>query len=416
MRRAGSLGVTNAVLTLNAGSSSLKFSLFEVIGEDLRLASRGQVEEIGVAPHMIAKDAGGGVLAEHRWPDGAALGHEAFLTTLFAFVDDHLKGDRLSAIGHRVVHGGAAFSQPIVVDDEILARLEALCPLAPLHQPHNLAAIRAARAVRPGLPQVACFDTAFHQGHAPVVTRFALPREWHDRGVRRYGFHGLSYEFVSGQLQKLDPDLATGRVIVAHLGNGASLCAIQDGRSVDTTMGFTALDGLMMGTRCGALDPGVVLYLQQQAGMSPEAVQRLFYEQSGLLGVSGLSSDMRVLLASPDAAAKEAVALFVFRIVREAGALMASMGGLDGVVFTAGIGENAPEIRNAVAERLAWTGLALDAQANAQGYGLISGANSHLKAWVIPTNEEAMIARHTTDLIAPESSRDRWPPQDHATS
>lgn len=398
--------MTGAVLTLNAGSSSLKFALFKVAG-GLQAVCQGQVEGIGSAPHLIAKGVHGAVLADHCWADGAGLAHETFLASLFEFVDDHLGGDQLMAIGHRVVHGGAAFSQPALINDDVLALLETLCPLAPLHQPHNLAAIRASQTVRPGLPQVACFDTAFHHGHADVVTRFALPRAWHDKGVRRYGFHGLSYEFVAGELRRRDPDLAAGRVIVAHLGNGASLCAIKDGRSVDTTMGFTALDGLMMGTRCGALDPGVLLYLEQEAGMTPDALQTLLYERSGLLGVSGLSSDMRVLLASPDPAAKDAIDLFTFRIAREMGALTASMGGLDGVVFTAGIGENAPDIRAAVAERLAWAGLMLDAEANARGEGPIGARTSRLKAWVIPTNEEAMIARYTADFVASESRP--WP-------
>jgi acetate kinase len=390
--------MTDAVLTLNAGSSSLKFALFEV-GEVLQLVCQGQVEAIGSAPHLIAKDPSGGMLIEHRWPGGAGLTHETFLASLFSFVDDHLGADRLTAIGHRVVHGGATFSQPMLVDLDVLTALDKLCPLAPLHQPHNLAAIRAAQVVRPGLPQVACFDTAFHHGHADVVTRFALPRAWHDQGVRRYGFHGLSYEFVSDRLAELDPSLAAGKAVVAHLGNGASLCALDAGRSTDTTMGFTALDGLMMGTRCGAIDPGVILYLQQQAGLTASAVQTMLYEQSGLLGVSGLSSDMRALLASSETAAREAVDLFTFRIAREAGALMATLGGLDGIVFTAGIGENAPQVRAAVAKRLAWTGLALDPQANATGAGLISAPASRLRAWVIPTNEEAMIARHTAAVV-----------------
>lgn len=388
--------MTDAILTLNAGSSSLKFALFREAEQGLRPILRGKVEGIGVAAHLIAQDAAGQVLIEQRWDD-PALSHEAFLGTMFGFVDAHLREDRLAAIGHRVVHGGMAFSAPVLVDDPILARLEALCPLAPLHQPHNLAAIRAARAVRPNLPQIACFDTAFHHGHAPVVTRFGLPRAWHAQGVRRYGFHGLSYEFVSGELRTRDPVLSAGRVIVAHLGNGASLCAMHDGRSVDTTMGFAALDGLMMGTRCGSLDPGAVLYLQQQKGLSADAVQTLLYQQSGLLGVSGLSSDMRVLLASPEPAARDAIDLFVFRIAREAGALMSSMGGLDGVVFTGGIGENQPEIRAAVAERLAWTELRLDADRNGQGEGLISAADSAIRAWVLPTDEEATIARHAQD-------------------
>lgn len=397
--------MTNAVLTLNAGSSSLKFALFELGRDEVHLAARGQVEGIGAAPRLIAKDAKGGLLAEHRWPDKARLDHEAFLTPLFTFAADHLGGDCLVAIGHRIVHGGVAFRQPVAIDEGVLERLDALCPLAPLHQPHNLAAVRAARAARPGLPQVACFDTAFHHGMAEIVTRFALPRDWHDRGVRRYGFHGLSYEFVSGQLRELDPPLAAGRALIAHLGNGASLCAIHDGRSVDTTMGFTALDGLMMGTRCGSLDPGVILYLQQEAAMTSQAVQTLLYEESGLLGVSGLSSDMRVLLASRDPNAKEAVELFTFRVAREAGALMTSLGGLDGLVFTAGIGENAPTIRAAVAQRLGWTGLVLDVEANARGVGLISAASSRLKAWVVPTDEEVMIARHTADVVGRENAR-----------
>jgi acetate kinase len=392
--------VTDAVLTLNAGSSSLKFGLYELLGQDPRLAWKGQVAGIGIEPRLVAKDAQGAVIAEHRWPGGASLGHEAFLTTLFELIDGHLGQDRLSAMGHRIAHGGMAFSQPVLADDAVLRQLDALCPLAPQHQPHNLAAIRAAQTLRPGLPQVACFDTAFHHGHAEVVTRFALPPIWRERGVRRYGFHGLSYEFVAARLRELDPPLAAGRVIIAHLGNGASLCAVRDGVSIDTTMAFTALDGLMMGTRCGALDPGVILYLQQQWGMTAAAVETLLYEQSGLLGVSGVSSDMSALLASVEPAAKDAIDLFAFRIARESGALMASMGGLDGVVFTAGIGENAAEVRAAIAERLAWTGLRLDPTANTRGAGTISAAASRVKAWVIPTDEEAVIARHTVQLVS----------------
>lgn len=401
--------MTHAVLTLNAGSSSLKFALFETAGDALVLGARGQVEGIGTAPHLIARDAAGTVLAEHRWADGA-LGHEAFLATLFGVVEDRLGAGRLGAIGHRVVHGGPRFSEPVVIDGPVLAELETLGALAPLHQAHNLAAVRATMALRPDLPQVGCFDTAFHHGHAEVVTRFALPRAWHDRGVRRYGFHGLSYEFVAGRLRELDPALAAGRVIVAHLGNGASLCALQGGRSVDTTMGFTALDGLMMGTRCGALDPGVILYLLRQAGLTPAAVETLLYEQSGLLGVSGLSGDMRRLLASAEPAARDAIELFTFRIARETGALMASMGGLDGLVFTAGIGENAPAIRAAVAGRLAWTGLSLDDEANSRGAGPISAPASTLKAWVIATDEESMIARHTSDLLRARRTAGPAPP------
>ena len=392
--------MTDAILTLNAGSSSLKFALFAWDEDGLRKTIRGQVEGLGSAPRLTAKNAEGAVLAERGWTAEAELDHEAFLQPILALVEAHLDGTRLGVIGHRIVHGGLAFRAPVVIDADVLRQLDALIPLAPLHQPHSLAAVRAAQVARPGLPQVACFDTAFHAGHAEVVTHLALPPPWHAQGVRRYGFHGLSYEFVADRLRALDPALAAGRVIIAHLGNGASLCAVKDGRSVDTTMGFTALDGLVMGTRCGNLDPGVILYLQQQAGMSVEAVQDLLYNRAGLLGVSGLSSDMRVLLASDEPDARTAIDLFVFRVAREIGALTASMGGLDSVVFTAGIGENAPYIRAQVIERLAWMGAALDPEANARGDGLISMAASRLKALVVPTDEETMIARHAAATAA----------------
>lgn len=392
--------MTDAILTLNAGSSSLKFALFERQGGNVDLIVRGQIEGIGVEPHLIARSAGGELLAEERWTSEAQVQHEALLRPLFAWLDAHLGERRLAAVGHRVVHGGQQFSRPVLIDQDMLTALEALSPLAPLHQPHNLAAVRAAQAIRDDLPQVACFDTAFHQGRAEEVTRFALPRRWHEEGVRRYGFHGLSYEFVAGRLAQLDPGLTAGKMVIAHLGNGASLCALDAGRSVDTTMGFTALDGLMMGTRCGALDPGVVLYLQQQAGLTLEAVQALLYEESGLLGVSGLSSDMRALLASADPRAREAIDLFTFHIARHTGALMATLGGLDGIVFTAGIGENCAQVRASIAERLAWTGLKLDLDANRASVGRISAATSQVTAWVVPTDEETMIARHTQQVIA----------------
>lgn len=390
--------MTQVVLTLNAGSSSLKFALFAASKDGVTPRLRGKIENIGSAPHMVAVDADGVALVERRWDADAALEHEAFLAPLLDWIDEQLGHDRLAAIGHRVVHGGAAFTSPVVVTETVLTALDALSPLAPLHQPHNLAAIRAAQSVRPDLPQIACFDTAFHSGHADVVTRFALPRGWHEQGVRRYGFHGLSYEYVAKRLETLDPGLLAGKVLVAHLGAGASLCAIKAGQSLDTTMGFTALDGLVMGTRCGALDPGVVLYLQQQIGLTPGDVEDLLYARSGLLGVSGLSSDMRVLLASEDPNARQAIDLFVFRIAREAGALISSLGGLDGVVFTGGIGENASEIRAAVAQRLAWTGLVLDHGANDQGLSRISDVGSKVAAWVIPTDEEVMIARHLLEV------------------
>jgi acetate kinase len=389
--------MTDAILTLNAGSSSIKFSLFEVRGEDLACTADGEIEGIGTHPHFFAR-AGDKVVAERRWPAGDGLTHEVFLGELLAWAEGHLGDSRLAAVGHRIVHGGAEFAAPVRLDADILARLEALSPLAPLHQPHNLAAVRAVTRARPAIPQVACFDTAFHRGHAAEVDRFGLPREWEAKGVRRYGFHGLSYEFIAQRMRELDPALAAGRMIVAHLGNGASLCAIHDGKSVDTTMGFTALDGLVMGTRCGSLDPGVILYLEQAEGLAAKDVEDMLYKRSGLLGVSQIDSDMRTLLASDDPRASEAVDLFVFRIVREIGALAASMGGVDGVVFTAGIGEHAPEIRRRVCERLGWLGGVLDAAANAAG-GRINGVRSRLAVWAIPTNEELTIARHTRDLV-----------------
>lgn len=391
--------MTDAILTLNAGSSSLKFSLYE-LGDGNRLSrlSEGRIEGIGVAPRMIARDPSGATLTERRWP-AERMTHEDFLADLLTWVDEHLGGDRLAAAGHRVVHGGAQFSAPIRIDDAALTALDRLSPLAPLHQPHNLSAIRAIRAARPDLPQVACFDTGFHHGQPEVATRLALPADIRASGVRRYGFHGLSYEYVAGRLRDLAPRLAAGRVIVAHLGNGASLCGMIAGQSVETSMGFTALDGLIMGTRCGTLDPGVPIHLMRERGLDAAALEDLLYNQSGLLGLSGLSSDMRVLLASAEPAARDAVDSFVYRITREAGGIVSALGGLDGLVFTAGIGENAPPIRAAVAARLGWLGLALDEAANAVGAGRISAPSSRVEAWVIPTDEEGMIARHTFETV-----------------
>jgi acetate kinase len=390
--------MTDAILTLNAGSSSIRFCLFEMAGDDLARRAEGEIEGIGGAPRFLAR-VDGRVAAERTWPAGANLTHEDFLGELLTWVDAHLGDSRLRAVGHRIVHGGAEFHAPARLDPAVIAALDALAPLAPLHQPHNLAAVRAVAKSRPALPQVACFDTAFHHGHAPEVDRFGLPREWEERGVRRYGFHGLSYEFIARRMRALDPALAAGRMIVAHLGNGASLCAIRDGRSMDTTMGFTALDGLVMGSRCGALDPGVILYLQQAHRLTAEAIEDMLYKRSGLLGVSQISSDMRALLASTDPRARDAIDLFVFRIVREIGALAASMGGLDGLVFTAGIGEHAPEIRRRVCERLAWLGVALDQAANDLGGGRISQAGAAVPAWAVATDEEWMIAVHTVEVI-----------------
>ncbi len=395
--------MASATLTLNAGSSSIKFSLFELGSSDtLRLMAHGEVEGIGTAPRFAVHDPAGSLLAEQSWPDpGEAF--ERLLETVIDWAEKHLGGDTLIAVGHRVVHGGAHHYRPERVTAELLRALDGLIPLAPLHQPHNLMPIRTIQAMRPSLPQVACFDTGFHHTIPATATRFALPREYEENGVRRYGFHGLSYEFIVRRLGEAAPRLAQGRVIAAHLGNGASLCAIRGGCSIDTTMGFTALDGLVMGTRCGALDPGVILYLEQQCGMSVEQVEDLLYRKSGLLGVSQIASDMRVLLADPDSRAKDAIELFVYRIAREVGALTSSLGGLDGLIFTAGIGERAPAIREMVCARLDWLGIVLDPEANARNRDVISTGESEVEVRVIPTDEEAMIARHTLEMIAPNA-------------
>jgi acetate kinase len=408
--------MADAILALNAGSSSIKFALYRLASADrlatadsIEMVAKGAVEGIGTAPRFTAHDASGAVLAEKKWPDGSAADHEAVLGNLLDWIDDRLGADRLRAAGHRVVHGGSDFTAPVPLTQEIIAALERLTPLAPLHQPHSLSPIRAIRGLRPDLPQIACFDTAFHRTMPPVAARVALPREYENAGVRRYGFHGLSYEYIARRLREVAPDLARGRVIVAHLGNGASLCAMRDGRSIDTTMSFTALDGLVMGTRCGTLDPGVVLYMLQQRGLSPHEVEDVLYRHSGLLGVSGLSSDMRELLASTDpkgghARAREAIELFVYRIATQSGALAASLEGLDGFVFTAGIGEHAAPIRAMVSQRLGWLGIEIDPTANESANERhadpISTAQSRVQVRVIPTDEERMIARHVLETIA----------------
>ncbi|WP_010338715.1 acetate/propionate family kinase [Sphingobium yanoikuyae] len=390
-----------AVVSLNSGSSSIKFSLFVLEGDGaLQLSAGGKIEKIGIAPTMIVRSVEGGVLLERDWQDGAALTHADLLAHLFAWAADHpLKGREIIAIGHRVVHGGTEFAAPRLIDAALLDKLEALCPLAPLHQPHNLAAIRAIAALRPNLPQVACFDTAFHHDKPEIASRFAIPRALHDQGIRRYGFHGLSYEYIARRLAQIDPVLAGARVIAAHLGNGASLCAMQAGKSIDTTMGFTALDGLMMGTRCGSIDPGVVLHLQTQLGMSPAEIEDLFYKKSGLLGVSGISSDMRTLAASKAPEATEAIDLFAWRVAREIAALAASLGGIDGLIFTAGIGENDADIRSNICRRLAWFGVQIDELANAGNGPRISMPDSPVAVLVIPTDEERMIAHHSLNVI-----------------
>jgi acetate kinase len=392
--------MADAIVVLNAGSSSLKFSVF-LDGESPEPLLRGQLEGLFTRPHFVARDHAGGVVGEKEWTAGTRLGHDGAIEFLFAWGRGGvLRGHRIVAAGHRIVHGGLKFTHPVLIDPEVLAALEAFVPLAPLHQPHNLAAIRAIVQRVPELPQVACFDTSFHRTEPAVAQAFALPRRYTEEGVLRYGFHGLSYEYIASKLPGTDARAAAGRTVVAHLGNGASMCAMQGGQSIASTMSFTAADGLPMGTRCGALDPGVLLYLMDHHRMDVRALEQLIYQQSGLLGVSGISSDMRTLLASPDPHAGEAIDLFVYRIGRELGSLSAGLGGLDALVFTGGIGENAPTIRASVCRLAAWLGLELDTVANATGGPRISRAQSRVTAWVIPTNEELMIAQHTQRLLA----------------
>jgi acetate kinase len=392
--------MTETLLVVNAGSSSIKFQLFAILaGDRLDLEFRGQMDGIGTRPYLVARDAAGGKLIDEGYEPGEVPDVPAAMAKLQAWLVGRLGGTAPLAIGHRVVHGGPDFSAPVIVDAAILDRLDAFVPLAPLHQPNNLAPIRAIRALYPDVPQVACFDTAFHRGHPEVADRFAIPDAYYREGVRRYGFHGLSYEHIAHRLAEIDPALADGRVVVCHLGSGASMCAIHAGRSVDSTMGFTAVDGLPMGTRTGQLDPGVVLYLMQAKGFAVKQVERFLYHEGGLKGLSGISNDVRDLLASDAPGAKLALDYFVYRIAREAGALASAMGGIDGIAFTAGIGERSPEIRGWVAQRLRWLGLELDIAANAEHGPLISTQGSRLKAYVVPTDEELMIARHTLRLI-----------------
>ncbi|MBV1836204.1 acetate/propionate family kinase [Acetobacter estunensis] len=388
------------VLALNAGSSSLKFSA-TTVGEEGQssLLLKGEIEDIGSAPHFVLKDAQGTVLAERRWTDSETP-MQPLLEEVAARVREHLTGDELTAIGHRVVHGGPDHMAPERVTPALIASLEKLTPIAPLHIPHNLALIRSMMKLCPDVPQVACFDTAFHRTMPAVARRFALPTVYEAAGVRRYGFHGLSYEYIARKLETVAPHLAKGQVIVAHLGNGASLCALQAGQSLDTTMGFSPLDGLVMGTRCGALDPAIVLYLENQFGLSVDAVRHLLYRESGLLALSGgVANDMRTLLASAEPKAHEAVEIFVHVLARQAGGLIASLQGLDGFVFTAGIGEHASEIRAMVCGKLAWLGVKIDPQANLRHADVISTPDSAVEVRVIPTDEDAMIVRHTLAVL-----------------
>jgi acetate kinase len=382
-------------LVLNAGSSSLKFCVYRNPEAKVwRLEARGQIDGIGTTPRFTAKNEAGERIADDTL-DASVKDGRAALDVLAAWLRGRYAGARVVGVGHRVVHGGARYAGPTIVTPEVLKDLRDLIPLAPLHQPYNVGAIEAAAERLPGVPQVACFDTSFHRGQPAVAEVVPLPREICANGVQRYGFHGLSYEFIASILPQTAPEIADGRVIVAHLGSGASLCALKNRKSIDSTLGFTALDGLCMGTRPGSVDPGVILYLFQSLNLSPKDVETILYKKSGLLGISGISNDMRDLLPSDAPAAKLAVDYFVYRIAKEIGALTAVLCGLAALVFTAGIGENAPEIRRRVCEASAWLGLDLDAAANGRNDTLISRAGSRVSAWVIPTNEELMIARHT---------------------
>jgi acetate kinase len=386
-------------LVLNAGSSSLKFCVFRrPTGMQWELDAKGQIEGIGTAPRLSVKDGGGARIADESLGAEVSDGRKA-VDALADWLRSKYQGGKVLAVGHRVVHGGAHFAGPTIVDRQVLAQLYQLIPLAPLHQPYNLAAIEEVFERLPGVPQVACFDTSFHCGHSAVAALVPLPRDLCKSGLRRYGFHGLSYEYIASVLPEVAPEIARGRVIVAHLGSGASLCALKEGKSFDSSLGFTALDGLCMGTRPGALDPGVVLYLFQGLGLSVKEVEALLYKKSGLLGISGISNDMRDLLTASEPDANLAVDYFVYRATKEIGALVAALGGIDGLVFTAGIGENSPEIRRRICESAAWLGLELDGEANSGRRPRISTPQSKVSTWVIPTNEEIMIARHTGSLL-----------------
>ncbi len=392
-------------LVLNAGSSSLKFCVFQrPDGERWRLGARGQIEGIGTSPRLSVKDANLRKVADDKLDASSVQNGRDAIGALAIWLRSQYAGARVLGVGHRVVHGGAKFTKPVVVTPEIIAELRELIPLAPLHQPYNLAAIEAVDERLPGVPQVACFDTSFHRNHQPVADLIPLPREVCKDGLQRYGFHGLSYEYIASTLPEVAPAIAKGKVIVAHLGSGASLCALKDGKSVDTTMGFTAVEGLCMGTRPGSIDPGAVLYLFQNLGLSVKEVESILYKKSGLIGISGISNDMRDLLGREEPEAKLAVDYFIYRIAKEIGGLAAALGGVDGLVFTAGIGENSPEIRRRVCEASAWLGIEIDATANEKRAPEISTPQSKISVWVIPTNEELMIAHHTGELLGLRSA------------
>jgi len=389
----------DTVLVVNAGSSSVKFQIFSVEGEGkLRRQIKGQMDGIGSRPRLRASGASGDPLADRVYPIESVSDIPAAMGIASEWLQEKLRISPIAA-GHRVVHGGPDYDRPVLIDHGVVARLERLVALAPLHQPHNLAPIRSLLANFPTLPQVACFDTAFHRTHDKVADYYAIPHQLHAEGVRRYGFHGLSYEYIAKALQQIAPDLVKGRVIVAHLGSGASMCAMRAGRSVESTMGFTALDGLPMGTRPGQIDPGVVLYLMTEKGMSASNVQKFLYRDCGLKGLSGVSNDMRELEASTDPYAKLAIEYFAYRIGLNAGMLAAALQGLDAFVFTAGIGENSIPIRARVADQLAWLGVVLDPAANSRHARLISRSDSRIPVYIVPTDEELMIAQHTLSLL-----------------
>jgi acetate kinase len=390
----------DTILVVNAGSSSVKFQVFALEPSgNLTRKIKGQMDGIGTRPRLRASAADGNTFVNREYGPEVIASVPAALQTAGAWLRDELCINP-SAIGHRVVHGGPDYDRPVLVDAQVLATLEHYSPLAPLHQPHNLAPIRSILAQFPALPQVACFDTAFHRGHSAIADHYAIPEHFYTEGVRRYGFHGLSYEYIACRLPEVAPEIASGRVIVAHLGSGASMCALANGRSVESTMGFTALDGIPMGTRPGQIDPGIVLYLITEKCMQPAAIENLLYRESGLKGLSGVSNDMRELEASNTHSAALAIDYFVYRIGLNAGMLAAALGGLDAFVFTAGIGENSAVIRGRVAEKLAWLGVIFDPAANATGRSLISHPQSKIALYIIPTDEELMIARHTRSLLA----------------
>jgi len=395
----------NTILVANAGSSSVKFQVFAASGHGgLSREIKGKIDGIGTKPALFANDADGKTLINRSYSNDAIPDVASALHLAGAWLRDELRIEPI-AVGHRVVHGGPDYDGPVIVDASVLTRLERYVPLAPLHQPHNLAPIRSILSTRPELPQVACFDTAFHRSHDPFADHYALPERLYAEGVRRYGFHGLSYEYIAQRLAEVAPDIGKGRVIVAHLGSGASMCAMKDGRSVESTMGLTALDGLPMGTRCGQIDPGVLLYLLNEKEMRPSALQHYLYHDCGLKGLSGLSNDMRELESSRDPQAAFAIDYFVYRIALSAGMLTSALGGLDAFVFTAGIGENSALIRSKVAAGLSWLGAVIDKAANGEGRQIISAPESAISLFVIPTDEELMIARHTLALLSAAPSK-----------